>query len=197
MIDLEEQTNPVQAPAGIFTCDQHKRVLLFAATLLTSATLFTKWFVRSGLSWTTPCCPLSLDFLRRERVVRWQDGRKKFGERAGVRGSFYTASTRESPLLRPNGQLLPRGGEGPLFHSANSGQETPSVNRSRQTWRCSLQNAGSLVAEFQVCDRSHASSSMMSGKSLGRPAACLFFNNVRGEITGIVSPSSSILRLVS
>ena len=100
-------------------------------------------------------------------------------------------------LIRPIGHLLPQGGEGPLFRSANSGQETPSVNRSRQTWRCSLQNAGSLVAEFQVCDRSHASSSMMSGKSLGRPAACLFFNNVRGEITGIVSPSSSILRLVS
>ena len=143
------------------------------------------WLREQVLGWTAPCCPLSLDFLRRESELL--DGRmdaKNWGRGLGC-------------LIRPNGHLLPQGGEGPLFRSANSGQETPSVNRSRQTWRCSLQNAGSLVAEFQVCDRSHASSSMMSGKSLGRPAACLFFNNVRGEITGIVSPSSSILRLVS
>jgi hypothetical protein len=38
--------------------------------------------------------PLPRFFAERERVVRWQNGRKKLGERAGVRGSFWTAATR-------------------------------------------------------------------------------------------------------
>ena len=85
-------------------------------------------------------------FAERERVVRWQDGRKNLGERAGVRGSFWTAATRESPLIRPNGHLLPRRGEGPLFHSANSRQETPSVNLSCKKWRCPDKQAVDLMA---------------------------------------------------
>jgi hypothetical protein len=41
--------------------------------------------------------PLPQFFSERERAVRWQDGRKKLGERAGARGLFWTTATRESP----------------------------------------------------------------------------------------------------
>ena len=56
--------------------------------------------------------PLPRFFAERESNVRWQDRRKKLGERAGVRGSFEHAALHESPLIRPIGHLLPRGGEG-------------------------------------------------------------------------------------
>gem|GEM_PF-2075072 len=58
--------------------------------------------------------PLS-HFLRILRGVAWQPSRKKLGERAGVRGSLQPADVYESPLIRPNGHLLPRGGEGTAF----------------------------------------------------------------------------------
>jgi hypothetical protein len=82
------------------------------------------------------------------------------GERAGVRGSFWTAATRESPLGRPNGHLLPRGAEGPLFHSANSGQETPSVNRSRQTWRCPARYSPEITCCFYCGEKSQPDTSV-------------------------------------
>ena len=63
---------------------------------------------------------------------------QKLGERAGVWGPFYNAAINESPLIRPIGHLLPRGGEGSVLRTANFVHKIASVDLSRQTWRCPL-----------------------------------------------------------
>ena len=54
-------------------------------------------------------------FAGRERVVRWQDGRKKLGERAGVRGLFWTTAPRESPSVGLTATFSPEGEKGHCF----------------------------------------------------------------------------------
>ena len=65
--------------------------------------------------------------------------------------SFFesvTCTNLRPSLIRPIGHLLPRGGEGTLFHTTNFEYKTTSVNLRRQKWH----SQGSLAASASEAD---------------------------------------------